>query len=281
MKKQIESYENCRSLVREILINKQSQNPRYSLRSFARQLGVQSSFLSMFLNGKRHLSEEMALKFCKKLNFSPVETKKLLLLLRLEKAQSSEQKSHIIEELEMLDPSQKGKRDLSLDQFKVIAEWYHLPLQLLVTLDEFNWSEENASQALGISTLEVRQALERLSALDLIDYTPGLKPKKSTDRLMVSSAFKNEALRKYHTQMLQKTIEALSTQEPNERFTGTQNITISSDQIKLAHDILKETMEKLFRLSEQRSNNKKIYHVNLNLIRLTKQTEGKKHETTS
>ena len=59
-----------RSVLRDALIEKQRKNPQLSLRSFAKAVGIQSSFLSMVLNGKRELSEETAAKLAEKLGFT-------------------------------------------------------------------------------------------------------------------------------------------------------------------------------------------------------------------
>jgi len=269
MKTNLETHQNYRSYIRDVLIEKQKKNPKFSLRSFAKMLGVQSSFLSMVLNGKRDLSEETASLISEKLNLNSLDSKKLILLLRLEKTVHSKQRSQILEDLEVLDPSLKGKRDLAVDQFRAISEWYHLPLQLLVVLPGFEWSEEAAAKELGITVYEVREALERLSALELIEWIPGEKPKKAEGRLMVSSPFKNEALKKYHTQMLEKNITALTEQEPAERFTGTMNLAFDENGLQEAHVVLKEAMEKLAKIADKKARSKKIYHANLNIFRIT------------
>ncbi len=264
-----------RSYLRDILIEKQKKNAQYSLRSLAKALGLQSSFLSMVLNGKRDLSEDKAAQISEKLGLSAIETKRLNLLLRLEKSSQAKQRESLLNELKTLDPNYSDRKDLAVEQFKAIAEWYHLPLQLLVDLDGFEWSEEAAAKALGITVHEVRDALERLNSLELVEWKPGQKPKKAPGRHIVSSPLKNEALQKYHRQMLEKTATALSTQEPSERFTGTQNLTFDEKQLKEAHQVLNEAFDKLALIAEKKSKSKEIYHANINLIRLT-QTHNQK-----
>lgn len=267
-----ESIRSYRSFLRDILMEKQKKNPQFSMRSFAKTLGLDSSFISMVLRGKRDLSFETAALMSEKMNLNENEAKMFDLLLRIEKSNTATQRARLLEELEVLEPSTKGKRDLAVDQFRVIADWYHLPLQLLIELDGFKWSDENAAKALGITVHEVRDALERLAALELIDMTDDKKPKKAEGRLMVESPFKNEALRKYHTQMLQKTIGALETQTPDRRFTGTMNLAFDESQLKEAHVVMKEALTKLASIADQPKKSKKLFHANLNLIELTTQT---------
>ena len=265
-----------RSYLRDILIEKQKKNSQYSLRSLAKALGLQSSFLSMVLTGKRDLSEDKASEISEKLGLTAVESKRFNLLLRLEKSTQANQRKTLLDELKVLDPSYSEHRDLAVEQFKVISEWYHLPLQLLVELEGFEWSEEAAAKALGITVHEVRDALERLNALELIEWEVGTKPKKVPGRFIVSSSLKNEALQKYHRQMLEKTATALVTQAPSERFTGTLNLTFDEKQFTEACQVLDEAYEKLASISEKRSKSKQIYHANLNLFKLTQNQNQRK-----
>src|SRR5437868_10916749 len=93
------STNDFRTFLEQELTRRSSANPNYSLRAFARDLGVDSSFLSKLLNGKRSmtartiytlaprlaLSEEQIQGFVQKANgrrrrYSPafVETQNLL-----------------------------------------------------------------------------------------------------------------------------------------------------------------------------------------------------------
>jgi|GEM_PF-941756 len=262
----VQSY---RSFLREILIEKQRKNPQLSLRSFAKTIGIQSSFLSMVLNGKRDLSEETAALISEKIGLSEQDAQKLNLLLRLAKAVTVTQRSQLLSDLERLDPATKGRRDLAVEQFKAISEWYHLPLQVLIDVEDFDWSDENAAKALGISVHEVREALERLAALELIELRPGKRPVKAEGRLMIESPFKSEALRRYHTQMLGKGIESLTTQTPEERFTGTLNLALDESQLKAARQVMKSAMDQLLSIAERRAPSKRVYHASFNLFDLT------------
>lgn len=260
--------QNYRAYLRGILIEKQKRNPQLSLRAFAKTLGVQSSFLSMVLNGKRDLSEETALQIAERLKLDADETRKFNLLVRLEKAFSSTQREQILEDLGKVDPRTQGFRDLALDQFKVIAEWYHLPLQILVDLDGFDWSEEAAARMLGISIHQVREALERLDALELIEWTPGERPRKAEGRVFVESPLQNEALRRYHTQMLEKAIQALQDQTPEQRLTRTLNLALDEKQYQKARTVLQAAVQQLSEIAEARAKRKKLYHLNVNLFDL-------------
>src|SRR5215210_2641418 len=62
-----------RFYLQQQLINRCRQNPRYSLRAFARFLDVESSALSKILRGQRDLSRKTFTKVATRLGFSQEE----------------------------------------------------------------------------------------------------------------------------------------------------------------------------------------------------------------
>ena len=268
-------HSSCGSYLREILIEKQKKNPQFSMRSLAKLLEVQSSFLSMLLSGKRRISEDTALRFAEKLQLDAVESKRLQLLVSLEKTKNVGKLETVLNDLKALDPTLANHRNVDVDQFRVVSEWYHFPLRLLMGLPNFEWTEKNAAKALNISVFQVRQALERLRAIDLIDWTPGSRPQRKGGGASIASKVRNEALKKYHTQMLEKTVEALA-QSPEERFTGTVNLALSKRQLKEVRAVLKEALEKISSISEGKAAQKEIYHANSNLFKLSHALTTKK-----
>jgi len=60
---------------------RKDKNPRYSLRAFARSLGVSSGQLSEILSGKRPLSHKLARRISIALTLTEVEAQKLIFLV--------------------------------------------------------------------------------------------------------------------------------------------------------------------------------------------------------
>ena len=265
----METIKNYRSLIRDVLIERKKKNPQYSLRSFAKSLGIKAPFLSLILSGKRDLSEAMIQQFAERLQFSHQETQTFELLVRLEKADQGNQKKRILEQLQNIDPSFSLKRDLTIEHFRIISEWHHFAILSLIEIKDFKWSSANVAKTLGISSFEVDQALERLASLELVQMEPGQRPTKTDTRFAVSSEHHQDAIKKYHLQMLEKISAAQIEQTPKERFTGTENITLSPDQLKEANQILEECLQKLVNLSKKKKTNAEVYHAGLHLIRLT------------
>ena len=267
--KQASHTKSYRTLLREILAEKQSKNPHFSMRAFAKVLGIQPSFLSLVLNGKRDISDETVGMIAEKLELNSVQSRELSILVRLEKVKNTNQRQQLLQDLKILRPELAHTRDLSVDQFKTISEWYHLPLQVLIELEDFEWSEENAAKSLGITVHEAHLALERLAALELIEWTAGARPTAIGGSRMVKAPEHNQALKNYHETMMKKNIVALHEQDPDLRLTASLNVALNAEQLAQARSILVAAQKKILKLCQAKSPEKEVYHVGLNLFQLT------------
>ena len=64
--------------LRSILVQRQQQNPQYSLRTFARDLGIPPGRMSEILNGRRRMTFQVAQKIVGRLQLQPHEEQKFL-----------------------------------------------------------------------------------------------------------------------------------------------------------------------------------------------------------
>jgi uncharacterized protein (TIGR02147 family) len=270
-------HSNYRDFLKEVLTERIQQNRQYSLRGFARNIGIQPSLLSEVLGGRRKLSLEGANLVAQELGLAGQEADYFELLVELDRAKNPIRRESTLRKIQQINPKKKNIHDLSVDHFLVISEWYHFAILRLTELENFQWSIKNVARALGIHEVEVSSALERLERLGLIQCEKGQKPVKSSENYLVSSAVPNEAIRKYHTQMLQKTVDALSSQGPKERFSGTEDFLLADDQLKEASEIFEECFAKILALSKKPSKRQKqVYHLGIHSFHLSKVTERKK-----
>jgi uncharacterized protein (TIGR02147 family) len=270
-------HSNYRDFLKEVLTERIQQNRQYSLRGFARNIGIQPSLLSEVLGGRRKLSLESAGLVAQELGLSGQEADYFELLVELDRTKNPSRRESTLRKIQEINPQKKNIHDLSVDHFMVISEWYHFALLRLTEVENFQWSIKNVARALGIHEVEVSLALERLERLGLLRCEKGQKPVKTGSNYLVSSAVPNEAIRKYHTQMLQKTAEALTSQGPTERFSGTEDFLLAEDQLKEASEIFEECFTKILALSKKPSKKQKqVYHLGIHSFQLSKVLERKK-----
>jgi len=250
-------------------------NPRYSLRAMARDIGVSPAQLSLVIRGQKNLSQQSAFRIANKLTMKPRESDYFCLLVEYETAKTEEKKRSILKKLQVIH-STRSVRDLSADAFKVISDWYHIPIIEMTELDDFEFNAESVSERLGITPFEATTAILRLERLDLIklDETGNYK-KKHLDTI-VKAPNSHIALRNLHRQMLAKAVTALEEQDPSKRFVGSETLSIDVSQIPDAKRMLSEFLNRMVMFFSEGTKKTETYHLSLQFFGLTLKKEKPK-----
>ncbi|MDB5037478.1 MAG: hypothetical protein JWQ35_1006 [Bacteriovoracaceae bacterium] len=264
-------HSNYRSFLKSTLVEKQDKNPAYSMRSFAILLGLTQSALSQVFSGKKNLSLESANRISNKLGLHENEIEYFRTLVQIETTRDIDLKRSLLTRAQALNPK-RDLQDLSVELFSVISDWYHLAIKNMLDLDHFEFTPTNIARRLGISKIEVELAIERLIRLEMIEVDSAHKGKyrKVKDHTIVRSAVPNEALRKFHRQMLQKAIESLETQTPREKMIGSETFAISEEVLPKATEIAEEFFKKMAALSCKSKKRTQVYHLSVQFFNLTK-----------
>ena len=190
-------------LLRGILHSRQEKNSQYSLRAFARDLGVSHSYLSLVLSGQLRLSAKNALRFSQVLDLNE-EVSQALLKSTLEesstKTEVSQQKTAVRKEHFFF---------LEIDQFKLFSEWHHFAILDLTTIKGFQPNTAWIARRLGISKNEVSTAVKRLERLRLLRRN-GKKWEKTHEHLAIPTSKSHQAMRQLHSSLIKKALDALS-----------------------------------------------------------------------
>ncbi len=185
-----------RSYLQIEFVGRCRKNPKYSIRAFARSLGVHSGTLSAILSGKRKLSESMVQLLGKKLGLSPSEIDQFRLAIR-----------HTDENHQI----QITFHQLSQDSFVSISEWYHDAILELTRLPGFLPESKWIAGRLSISVVEANAALERLKRLGLLKIQDigTWTASYENDTNILDPDFSSVAMRKYQKQVLELSTIAL------------------------------------------------------------------------
>lgn len=261
--------------LKNVLVERAKKNPSFSLRAMARMFGLQPSLLSEVLNGRRNLTEESAIVVAQKLGLDEKERIYFRTLVQLGRTKNPEVKKVLLKQLADLYPRRDKVYDLSVDRFVCISDWHHFAILRLLEIEAFQFTPASIAAALGIHAFEADAAIERLERLELLEKSSDGRYRKTEGDLLVQSQEANAALRKYHAQMLEKTISALTQDSPTERFTGTENIVLNPDQLKEASKIFEECFDKILALSRARKSkpdapSANVYHLGIHMIPLSK-----------
>lgn len=234
------------------LAERQARNPNFSMRAFARQLGMSPAQVSQLISGKRPLTQKAARKISEALDLSPVE--------RLEFMRAT------LPDWIEAAPKQE-EQALSEDEFRAIADWHHFAILSLTKTAGAKPDPRWIGQRLGISVNEAREALDRLLRLGLVEVRP--KFRQVTKALNVKSEAGSAAIRQYHKQNLKLAEEKIETVDM--KFRDLQSITVATSPAKIAKvkALVDDFMSRLDGLMEVK-NATQVYTVAVQVFPVTK-----------
>ncbi len=231
------------------------RNPRYSLRAFAGLIGLDASTVSQILVGKRAPSKNALIRICDHLSASPKDLKILGLM-----------------------PIQEGSEDfyqLSFDTFSVIADWYHFAILELTEVRSFKADAIWISQQLGISALEAKAALERLTRLNLLTTKSG-QCKKTHETLTNHTGINTSVARKtLQKQVVTKALAAIDEIPQEEKDITSITMAIDPKNLDKARDMIKKFRRELCSLLEE-GEQTRVFNLAVQLYPISKKEEQEK-----
>jgi transcriptional regulator with XRE-family HTH domain len=142
-----------RRVLQEELARRCARNPRYSLRAFARYLGLDHSTLSQLLRGRRRFTSRTIERIGKRLSLTPD------MITQFVGREREPAESWTTREL----------RQLSRDAALSLAEWHHHAILELTRLPSFTPDVRWISRVLDVPVDDVNVAITRLARLGLLD----------------------------------------------------------------------------------------------------------------
>jgi uncharacterized protein (TIGR02147 family) len=264
----IYEHKDYRAFLKSELADRAAQNKQYSLRAFSKKLGVSSSYLSEVLQNKKSLSVDKALEIATNLGLSGTESHYFCLLVQADLLRGSEASQSIEAQLQTLNPHRKTQ-DLSLDMFRTISDWYHFAILELTFLEDFKVTPLSAAKKLLITKAEAEVAIDRLLRLELLEKDQRGNLRRTEDYTLAQSYVSNQALKSFHTQLLNKAIKALVNQSPSERISNSDIVAIAPENIAKVRKLSDQFTEELLKLADRSKNRSSVYCLSVHFFNLT------------
>jgi uncharacterized protein (TIGR02147 family) len=261
---------NYRELLKDELERRCQNNPRYSLRAFARDIDLSAARVSEILNFKSGLSRERAIIIAKRLEFNSSEIEFFADLVESEHARSEVKRK--LAKIRLNKHEKSAYQLVNLDTFKTISDWYHFAILELLTLKRSQHNFKWISEALEISEYEAQSAIERLIRLGLLLEKKG-KWIPKVENSVTPSEIPSDAIRKFHGQILDKAKQALNLQAIGQRDFSALTFSFSRKNIKVAKEELKMFRRDFIKKYVGSEQNDSIYCLAFQLFELTK-TKG-------
>lgn len=238
------------------------RNPSYSLRAFARDLGISPERLSSVLNGKYGLSVESAKRVAKKLDLAEAQTELFCLLVEGEHARSQAARKMAKEKIESLT-KEPTAHFLTLDAFQVIADWYHFAILELTLVSDFQSNLNWISKKLGISKVEAKLAIERLLRLELLEVDGSGGWKASTETTFAPKGVPAQSKKRFLEQLMIKAQKALFESAFEKRDYAASLYAIDSSKLPKIKDEVASFRKKIASILNQPGPKDSVYALNV------------------
>lgn len=233
-------------ILKDELSLRRMRNSAYSLRAFARDLGVSVTALSDFLTLKRNLSKTNILKICHSLNLPPIE--RATLLHRREPVPN---------------PQNLQSKD---DAFHLFSDWYCFAILNLPRVKTHQAEAIWISQRFGITEIQASEGLARLLRLNLIRIKDNkiIRTKKG---IIGNYHVPDLAIKKHHQRVLQKAEKALLESESQARDFSTTILALDPKSLEHAKKQIQKMKAKLAKKIES-AQGQEFYGLTLQLFPL-------------
>lgn len=245
--------DTLRSRLSTELDARKRRNPYYSLRAFARDLGIGLGSLSEVMSGKRELSNSNFQKVTNILGLSDEEKIKLRDYKAALKAAAQTKDEH---------------QYLAEDEFRLIADWYHLAILNLAKLRANRASADWIADRLQIETYQALDSLERLQRLNLLKIEKG-KLVRTARPLSTTHDLPSAAIRKHHSQNLLLAEKSLSKDPVEVREFASVTMAVNPRHLPKVKELLTKTRKKVADLLED-EDALEVYTLSFQLFPLTK-----------
>ena len=189
------------------LRDRKARNPKYSLRAFARDLGVSPASLSCFLNGKSGVAIEAVNGLLAQTSLPYSLQEFLLQYAQFCSSRSTKNKRKAKESLELISRSSGAKLDL--DAFEIIQDPMHFVVLECLKLASTNKSAEQIGIFLGLEPMKVIEILVRLKSVGLVAEKDSVyRPTKNATYTFPEGP--KQAVRNFHRNILTMAEQSLS-----------------------------------------------------------------------
>jgi uncharacterized protein (TIGR02147 family) len=189
LKKDPSSKAHYSDLLWDELAKRKGKNPSYSLRAFARDLGISAATLSQVLSGKREFKKKSAMKVADRLALAPEQTRKMLSQIRCASDHAG------------ASFDGEGYLLVQEDVFRFLSDWYYFAILNLAKISGSRADPKWIASRLGISVPEAKNAVDRLVRLGFVQIEATFM-KRTPVSLTTTNNVPSSALRTYHKQNL-------------------------------------------------------------------------------
>ncbi len=245
------------------------KNSNYSLRSWAKHLGLKdSASLSAVLRRKRKISRSLANKLRAGLGLDEQSLRYFDIICRVSNSSDQLEREFFSNLANDFRPYPE-RCLIDLEEFDAFVGWYHFVILEMTRLSDFNPDVNWIYQRLGktVSKKDIKDGIDRLIKLGYLKALGDGSLVQSQNYLKTSNGVPSAALRSIHRQHIQKALEAIDSQGLDQRdITGFNTVT-SAEKVIQAKEKIRNFRSELAAFLEDPQGDT-VYQVNVQMFDL-------------
>jgi uncharacterized protein (TIGR02147 family) len=250
------------------LERRRKNNPQYSLRAFAKTLGLHNARLSRMLRDERPTSPEFISEIGERLGLEP-ET--------IEAFRSIAEARKSIQVIGKQANKTRKFIPLAQDVFEAIEDWRHFAILSLMKLKGFQSDVQWVAAALEIQPAEAQAYVDRLQRVGLLEIrTDGSWSGTNESMAPVDNVFQtSEALRRVQKRFLHLALEAIDAVPIESRDHSSILMATHSSRIAAAKKIISKFRHELCAFLEDCDEKDSVYTLSAALFPVARPMKGK------
>jgi uncharacterized protein (TIGR02147 family) len=254
----------------DLLAEKQKVKPFLSSRTLALKTGLDPSFFSKVLKGKRNITTEQTLKIAEVLGFDKDQKEYFELLVRFNQSRGHDAKRLYFEKLLEFNKT-PGIAQLTRNQYKFYSQWYYAVIRELLHFYPNPKDCRSLAKMLipSIKPAEAHDAMALLEKLDIIKEKSDGGYELSNIFITAGSEVKAFTIRIFQLSMMDIAKKALELFPKEKREISALTLSLSEEGFNEVKDAIIEFRNKLRDISHNDKNINGVYQINFQAFPVT------------
>lgn len=266
-------YSDYRSFISDWFLAAKKKNRRFSLRAFAKNVGLSAhSYLKSLMAGTKQLSLEAAKKFACGMRLSPDEAEYFELLVRVTLETDESTRLRLKHQLNQHQEVQK-MQILLQDHLEFYRQWYHPVIREMISHEGFREDPVWIASYLQpqIAPQQAQHSLELLLRLGLLERnkTGQLKPTAKNLSTGAEVSGLSEMVRSYHRSVMELAKGSLEVVPETMRDISAITFSVPAHLIPRLKNELDQFRNKIVRITSESPSGDTVVQLNLQLFPLT------------
>ena len=237
----------------QMLEVKRQRNKNYSMRAFARDLGISSGRLSDIINKKyipgisiaERISDSLELSFEDKARFRQI----------IEQSQQSQKQFG-------------GAYQIVGDQYSIVADWYHYAILNLMNTIDFKDDVSWIAKRLNLEEDTVLSSLEIMTDVGLIEFKDG-KHIATHANITTTHGTPSEVIKEGHRQHIQQSLVSLENDPLELRDITTIVLAVNVQNLPKVKELARDFRRKIATILEE-GEKTEVYNISLQIVPVTR-----------